>query len=356
MIFKRREQKRHDKGQNRQVKKAKRFKLFVLILMLLLVPAVITEIPEDKLITEEKLIVKETVVAEDKLIYEETVVVEELHFNIANISEYSDMAYAVVNNNNPFFTDTDITNATSSYESYANLDDLGRCGVCIASVGKDIMPTEERGLIGSVKPSGWQTVKYNGIVDGNYLYNRCHLLSYQLTGENANKNNLITGTRYMNVNGMLPFENLVAAYVKETDNHVLYRVTPIFESNNLVASGVLMEARSVEDNGEGVLFNVYVYNVQPGVSIDYETGNSELDKAILALQETVKEDEELIIQPTDNNSNSTSLYVINNNTKKFHYPTCLSVNDIKDNNRQDYNGNRDNLISLGYAPCKRCNP
>ncbi|MBR5139417.1 MAG: DNA/RNA non-specific endonuclease, partial [Clostridia bacterium] len=182
--------------------------------------------------------------------------------------------YVSINGGVPSFTDDDMV--TTSYEKYAKLDSLGRCGVTIACIGKDIMPTEDRGSIGSVKPTGWHTVKYD-IVDGKYLYNRCHLIGYQLTGENANKENLITGTRYMNVDGMLPFENMVADYVKETDNHVMYRVTPIFEGTNLVANGVLIEAKSVEDNGEGIEFCVFVYNNQPGIIIDYRNGNSKLD-------------------------------------------------------------------------------
>ncbi len=183
-------------------------------------------------------------------------------------------AYVEINGNEPSFTPDDMV--TVSYETYTPLDALGRCGVAMACIGVDIMPTEERGEIGQVKPSGWHTVKYN-CVDGKYLYNRCHLIGYQLTGENANKQNLITGTRYLNVEGMLPFENEVADYVQETNNHVIYRVTPLFEGNNLVASGVQMEAKSVEDNGAGVCFNVYVYNNQPGVKIDYATGKSWLD-------------------------------------------------------------------------------
>ena len=179
--------------------------------------------------------------------------------------------YVIINENIPFFTEEEIVN--ESYEQYGELDGLGRCTVCIACVGVDIMPTEERGSIGSVKPSGWQTVKYD-FVSGKYLYNRCHLIGYQLTGENANKQNLITGTRFLNIEGMLPFENMIADYVKETENHVMLRVTPIFEGENLLASGVLMEAWSVEDNGEGICFNVYAYNSQPGVIIDYATGNS----------------------------------------------------------------------------------
>lgn len=191
--------------------------------------------------------------------------------SLEEIPAYSGSAYVAVNGNQPFFTEEEYTAA--SYETYSPLDDLGRCGPAMANVGRDLMPTEERGAIGSVKPTGWQTAKYD-FVDGKYLYNRCHLIGYQLTAENANKRNLITGTRYLNVTGMLPFENLVADYVKETENHVLYRVTPVFEGDNLVASGVLMEAESVEDAGDGVEYCVYVYNVQPGVEIDYATGEN----------------------------------------------------------------------------------
>ena len=191
-----------------------------------------------------------------------------------DIPAYSDSAYVEIDNNQPEFTDAD-KQETESFEEYSDLDMLGRCGVAYANVGKDLMPAEgeKRGSIGQVKPTGWQTVKYD-FVNGKYLYNRCHLIGWQLTAENANKQNLITGTRYLNIDGMLPFENMVADYVKETGNHVLYRVTPVFEGSNLVASGVQMEAWSVEDDGEGICFNVYCYNVQPGVEIDYATGES----------------------------------------------------------------------------------
>ena len=192
---------------------------------------------------------------------------------LAEIPAFSGEPYVVLNDNEPDFTEEDMV--AQSYEYYSDLDEDGKCGVVEASVGQDIMPTEERGSIGQVKPTGWQTVKYDN-VDGKYLYNRCHLIGFQLTGENANEKNLITGTRYMNVDGMLPFENMVADYVKETGNHVVYRVTPIYEGDNLVASGVQIEAKSVEDDGEGICFNVYVYNVQPGIDIDYATGHSQL--------------------------------------------------------------------------------
>ncbi len=196
-------------------------------------------------------------------------------FSLADIPEYSGEPYVVLDENQPDFAEEDKTE--SSFETYSDLDGLGRCGAALANVGQDLMPTEERGNIGRIKPTGWQTAKYD-VVDGKYLYNRCHLIGYQLTAENANERNLITGTRYMNVDGMLPFENMVADYVRETDDHVLYRVTPVFEGDNLLAEGVQMEAYSVEDDGEGVCFNVFVYNVQPGVSIDYATGESSLEE------------------------------------------------------------------------------
>lgn len=191
--------------------------------------------------------------------------------SLEEIPAFSGAPYVAVNENVPFFMPEEITD--ESYEYYSELDELGRCGVTMACIGIDIMPTEERGEIGSVKPTGWQSVKYD-IVDGKYLYNRCHLIGFQLAGENANKRNLITGTRYLNIEGMLPFENLVADYVQETKNHVLYRVTPLFDGNDLVAHGVLMEGWSVEDEGEGVCFCVYAYNAQPGILIDYKTGDS----------------------------------------------------------------------------------
>ena len=209
---------------------------------------------------------------------EEAAGLAEAHINTAleafaneTISEYSGNPYVELNGNLPYFTDEELS--TTAFELYSELDSLGRCGAGYANICKEIMPTEERGSIGMVKPTGWHTVKYDCIAD-RYLYNRCHLIGYQLAGENANEKNLITGTRYLNVDGMLPFENEVADYVNDTDNHVLYRVTPVFSGDNLLASGVIIEAKSVEDNGVGVQFNVYCYNVQPGISIDYTTGES----------------------------------------------------------------------------------
>ena len=215
------------------------------------------------------------------------------------------------------------------------MDALNRCTVAYACVGIDTMPTEKRGNIGSVKPTGWQVAKYDS-VDGKYLYNRCHLIGFQLTAENANERNLITGTRYMNVDGMLPFENLVADYVKETDHHVLYRVTPIFSGDNLVADGVQMEAWSVEDAGEGVCFNVFVYNVQPGIEIDYATGESWLSG--------------------ESGPSVQGTYILNTNSKKFHLPDCSGAASISEANRKDYTGSRSDLISQGYDPCGQCKP
>lgn len=195
------------------------------------------------------------------------------NYTVDDIPAYDGANYVVLNKNEPLFTEDDMN--LEAFERYSELDSLGRCGVAFANISKELMPNEERGSIGMVKPSGWHTVKYD-IVDGKYLYNRCHLIGFQLTGENANKKNLITCTRQMNTKGMLEFENMVADYIKKTNNHVLYRVTPIFEDDNLLASGVVMEAKSVEDNGKGIKFNVFVYNIQSGISIDYKTGNSTL--------------------------------------------------------------------------------
>lgn len=263
-------------------------------------------------------------------------VVSSKSISVSDIPEYSNSAYIKIDNNIPSFKDSEMT--TKSFEKYSELDNLGRCSVAYACVGKDIMPAEKRGTIGSVKSSGWHTVKYD-CIDGKYLYNRCHLIGYQLTGENANIKNLITGTRYLNVEGMLPFENMVADYVKETDNHVLYRVTPIFERDNLLVSGVQMEAKSVEDNGDGISFNVYCYNVQPDIVIDYKTG------------ESWKVGNEKSISESD-----TTTYILNTNTKKFHLNSCSSAKNLPDKNREEYSGNRNDLISEGYEPCKKCNP
>ena len=245
-------------------------------------------------------------------------------YSLDSIPDYSDSPYVAVNDNQPYFSDSDLT--ATSFESYSDLDSLGRCGVAYACVSTDTMPTEERGSIGQIKPTGWHTVKYD-CVDGKYLYNRCHLIGYQLTAENANEKNLITGTRYLNVDGMLPFENMVADYIKETDNHVLYRVTPIFDGDNLVASGVLMEAESVEDKGEGISFCVFCYNVQPGVTIDYATGESTLAKGS-ASDTAESEPPETAATDSAGEKSVDQTYILNTNTHKFHTPSCKTVENI----------------------------
>lgn len=255
--------------------------------------------------------------------------------SVNDIPEYSEEPYTVINGNQPVFSEKD--KLSDAFESYSPLDTLGRCGVAFSCITKELMPTKYREGIGQIKPSGWQTVKYD-IVDGKYLYNRCHLIGFQLTGENANELNLITGTRYMNVDGMLPFENMVADYVKETSNRVLYRVTPVFEGDNLVASGVQIEALSLEDGGEGICFNVFVYNVQPGVVIDYATGKSYLEEQ-------------------DQNSTSREAaaeYVLNTNSKKIHKSDCSGAVSIKEENRQNYTGTLSELEKQGYTTCKTC--
>lgn len=281
-------------------------------------------------------------------------------FSLSDVPAYSGKAYISVNGNVPYFTAAELT--TTSFETYSDLDTLGRCGVTYACIGQDLMPTKERGSIGMVKPTGWHTVRYDDLVDGKYLYNRCHLIGYQLTGENANTQNLITGTRYLNIEGMLPFENMVADYIQETNNHVLYRVTPIFEGNNLLANGVLMEGYSVEDKGAGVSYCVFAYNVQPGIEIDYATGESKLaDGAQQEEQKTATvtptpSPEPEKQEPVTRSEASQADYILNTNTKKFHYPTCSSVNDMKEKNKQEFFGTRDETIALGYSPCGRCKP
>jgi DNA-entry nuclease len=348
---------------------------------------------------------------------------------ITTLPTYSGNAYVDVNSNKPEFTSEEKKN-TTAFETYSKLDKLGRCGVAYANICKEIMPTEKRGDISSVHPSGWQY---------NMGWERCHLIGFQLAGENANEKNLITGAHYFNVNGMLPFENMVADYVKETGNHVLYRVTPYFEGNNLIASGVKMEAWSVEDEGEGICFNVYVFNVQPGSNINYKTGVvtsttksaqtisggtyskafkvSALKKKALSFKIgclaqgkltyskksgskkisvsktgkvtvakgtgkgtytakvklkaaakgyyksktvtktiTVKVTNASNGTETGTESDASATYILNTNTKVFHYPTCSSVKQMSEKNKKSYNGTRSEAIDLGYKPCGRCNP
>jgi len=251
-----------------------------------------------------------------------------------SLPPYSSSPYVALNGNVPFFTEEEIR--SQSFESYSELDALGRCGVTLACIGIDLMPTEDRGSIGQVKPTGWQTVKYD-VVDGKYLYNRCHLIGFQLSGENANVKNLITGTRYLNVDGMLPFENMVADFVKETEMHVMYRVTPIFQGQELVARGVVMEALSVEDQGEGIQFCVFCYNVQPGIQIDYATGESRLAEA-----------------SPPSGSDQAKTYVLNTGTKKIHLPSCSSASSITEKNRKEVKESLDSLLKQGYSPCQSC--
>lgn len=260
------------------------------------------------------------------------------YYSLDTLPEYSGKPYVALNDNVPQLTITE--KDYISYEEYAPLDYLGRCGVSVASIGRDIMPTEARQSIGSVKPSGWQTAKYD-FVDGKYLYNRCHLIGFQLTGENANVCNLITGTRSMNTQGMLPFENMVADYIKETGNHVLYRVTPVYEGDNLVASGVVMEAMSVEDSGAGISYCVYCYNAESGVIIDYATGDNRPE-------EGYQEEKPKDLGEYD--------YVINISSDKFHLPNCSSVDSMKATNREEFRGTRTELIQKGYSPCGNCKP
>lgn len=273
--------------------------------------------------------------------------------SLADIPDYAVDPYVVVNNNQPDFAESDMT--TNSFETYSDLDALGRCGIAYANIGQDLMPSEDRGNISDVKPSGWQSVEYDGI-DGGYLYNRCHLIGYQLTAENANEKNLITGTRYLNVEGMLPFENMVADYIQETGNHVLYRVTPLFEGDNLVASGVQMEAKSVEDNGAGILFNVFCYNVQPGITIDYATGNSQLTGDASGTGAEPQTGTSGTGGSDGTQQENESTYILNTNTMKFHRPDCSSVSQMSESNKGEFTGTRDELIAQGYEPCKNCNP
>ncbi len=261
--------------------------------------------------------------------------------------------YKILNDNKAYFTADEIT--ANAYEFYSDLDSLGRCGVVHACIGKELMPKEgeERGPISSVYPSGWVQAEYStDVVDGGYLYNRAHLIGWQLTAENANKRNLITGTRYFNVEGMLPFENMVADYIKETGNHVMYRVTPDFQGTELVARGVTIEARSVEDNGEGIEFCVYVYNFQPGVLINYKTGESKLDDGT-AIPDNSTETEN---GGETDGTESTATYVINTSTGKFHTPDCHYATSMKEENRLEFTGERDELIEKNYSPCSTCKP
>lgn len=256
----------------------------------------------------------------------------------SSIPPYEDMPFISINDNLPVFSAEELE--VDPFEKYSSLDLLGRCGVAIACCGTELMPTEERGSISSVTPSGWIQKKYS-FINGQYLYNRCHLIGWQLTGENANNKNLITGTRYLNSESMLPFENMIADYIKETNNHVIYRVTPIFIEDELVCRGVQLEAYSIEDDGEGICFNVYCYNVQPGVVIDYATGESYA--AEYEESDEVSENEEL-----------EGTYILNISSKKIHLPDCSSVSKMSETNKKEYTGYLSDLIEEGYSLCGNC--
>lgn len=300
-----------------------------------------TDIGEDKIAEEKAEIPSQN--NEDETAIEESLPVKVTKTSTIAIPKYTGKPYVVLNHNKPQFSKGDFT--LKSYEKYSNLDSRGRCGVAIANIGKDIMPTQKRGGIGQIKPTGWKTIKYDS-VDGKYLYNRCHLIGYQLSGENANEKNLITGTRAFNVDGMLPFENMVADYVKETGNHVLYRVAPVYKGNNLIASGVQIEARSVEDQGDGILFNVYVYNKQPGITIDYETGESSGNGKIVYSSTVSKK----------TSSGGKAMFVLNISTRKIHKKTCGSISTMSEKNKKTSYSSVKSLQAQGYEPCKRCNP
>ena len=277
---------------------------------------------------------------------------------VAVTMDYSGKPSIILNNNQPGFTEEEITDV--SFEEYGKLDDLGRCTPAVACVGTDLMPTEDRSSIGEVIPTGWVQNRYPGVVDSEppFIYNRCHLIAYKLTGENANSQNLITGTRYMNVEGMLPYEDIVADYIHATNNHVMYRVTPVFEGDNLLCRGVQMEAYSVEDNGEGVCFNVFCFNVQPGIDITYADGSNVLEAGMEAAEDATVGNitTEKFAFYTDEELLQNADYVANRNTLKFHYKYCESVDEIYETNKIYYKGSREELIEQGYVPCKRCNP
>ena len=292
---------------------------------------------------------------------------------IDDIPGYSGQAYVEINGGNPYFTEDEIT--TEAFESYSPLDTLGRCGVAFACLGIEIMPTEDRDDIANITPSGWE---YNGVsnnntydfVENKYVYNRCHLIGFQLAGENDNERNLITGTRYMNIEGMLPFENKVADYIEDSGNHVMYRVTPIYDGFDYVAQGVLMEALSVEDNGIGIKFCIFAYNVQPGVKIDYFTGanvasGEEFPKLDTENDDRLENKDEGENKEEQNPSDKPAVggatkdncdYILNTNSKKFHLPGKSCAERISEENRDYHLGTREELIDAGYDPCGTCKP
>lgn len=278
---------------------------------------------------------------------------------VESIPKYSGEDYVVLHNNLPSFYIWQLSTEPSL--SFSPLDSMGRTGAGFACLGRETLPTDSRGSIGNIQPSGWQTVRYDDLIPDKYLYNRCHVIGYMLSGDNATPENLFTGTRYLNMTLMKQIESSVSEYIQGTGNHVLYRVTPFYKDDDLVAYGVQMEGYSVEDHGETICFNVFLYNIQPGIQIDYRTGSSWIDPDYSAASS------DLILLPLEPENKDTSAskdmnpekqvsYVLNTNTKKFHYPYCSSVSDMKLTNREDFYGTREEAISAGYKACKRCNP
>ena len=273
-------------------------------------------------------------------------------FDYASVPEYNGEPYVEVNGNVPYFTEEEITD--KSFETYGELDSLGRCTTSIASLSKDTMQKEQekRGKIGNVKPTGWHSVKYD-CVQGKFILNRAHCIGWQLGAENDNEKNLVSGTRYMNLE-MLEYENLVADYIKETGNHVMYRVTPVFVDKEMLCRGLLMEGYSVEDKGKGISYCVFFYNVQPGIEMNYQTGESKYTGVFLDTDSVAVEYERVVSEQEKNNKEGS--YILNTNTKKFHLPNCKGIKDIKEKNKEAFSGKRDDLLKQSYSPCKMCNP
>lgn len=290
---------------------------------------------------------------------------------VASIAEYTDRDYIEINNNVPDFYLWQITK--TPYIIFSAFDELGRTGAGMACLGTETLPTEARSEIGDIRPTGWHTTRYDDLIEDRYLYNRTHVLGFMLSGDNNTPENLFTGTRYLNAGTMLQFEILVCNYIEKTGNHVIYRVTPIYRDDDLVATGVQMEAWSVEDSGAGVCFNVFLYNIQPGILIDYSNGDSKEDSAYVPVSATpvlpllvmgevegnvpdrsIPTDAPAEEQPLEETAVVT--YVLNTNTRKFHLPNCPSVTDMKEKNREDFYGTRDEVIAAGYQPCGRCHP
>lgn len=291
--------------------------------------------------------------------YDITVSFPKSDIKVETIPEYNGEDYIVLHNNLPGFYIWQLT--TDTFVSFSPLDSMGRTGTGFACLGRETLPSEPRGSIGNIQPSGWQTVRYDDLIPDKYLYNRCHVIGFMLSGDNATPENLFTGTRYLNMTLMKQIESSVSEYIQGTGNHVLYRVTPFYKDDDLVAFGVQMEGYSVEDHGGTICFNVFLYNIQPGIQIDYKTGLSRKDP------DYSEASSELFLLPVELDNNNTPAskdlnpenqvtYVLNTNTKKFHYPYCSSVSDMKPTNREDFYGTREEAISAGYKACKRCNP